>query len=477
MSRFNESRHIMKKKCRNSGIATYEGAMSSNHSLDILLEIIDRFPEGASLEEIMLGLNPTVTPRTVQRWLSLLIKQAQVIAIGQARARKYKIAPKKEILIPIKSLIPLSIGARKIEEEVSQPLAARKRTTYNRKFLEKYKPNHTYYLPEETRKKLYEMGRSEDGRYPAGTYAKQIFHRLLIDLSWNSSRLEGNTYSLLETERLLENGKAAPKKNLRDTQMILNHKRAIEFLITSAEEIGVNRYTILNLHTLLSENLLPDSAASGRLRSIPVGISHSVYQPPDIPQVIEECFSLVLEKAEQIKDPFEQAFFLMVQLPYLQPFDDVNKRTSRLAANIPLIRNNLCPLSFIDVPEEPYIQGLIGIYELNHIELLRDVFIWAYERSCALYSTTRKVIGEPDPFRMKYRSHIQQAVREVVSNCLDIAGAVQVIRKHAIETIPSEDQSRFIEIVERELQSLHVGNIARYQLRPKEFELWKLSWK
>jgi Fic family protein len=178
-------------------------------------------------------------------------------------------------------------------------------------------------------------------------YARQLFDRLLIDLSWNSSRLEGNTYSLLETMRLLEVGKAAQGKDLKETQMILNHKAAIEFLI-NLSEVKVNRYTLLSLHTLLSDNLMSDPTASGRLRFIPVGIAKSAYQPSAIPQVIEECFDLLIKKANKINDPFEQAFFLMVQIPYLQPFDDVNKRTSRLAANIPLLQKNLCPLSFME---------------------------------------------------------------------------------------------------------------------------------
>ena len=136
--------------------------------------------------------------------------------------------------------------------------------------------------------------------------------------------------------------------------MILNHKAAIEFLVQSAEEIAFNRYTILNLHALLAENLLPDPMAAGRVRQIPVGIGRSVYHPLDVPQLIEECLDEILVKAEAITDPFEQAFFVMVQLPYLQPFEDVNKRVSRLAANIPLFRRNLSPISFVDVPDETY---------------------------------------------------------------------------------------------------------------------------
>ena len=93
----------------------------------------------------------------------------------------------------------------------------------------------------------------------------------------------------------------------------------------------------------------------------------------------------------------EQAFFAMVHLPYLQPFEDVNKRVSRLAANLPLIRQNLCPLSFVDVPERAYIDAILGVYELNRIELLRDVFIWAYERSCARYGAVRRSLAGPLP--------------------------------------------------------------------------------
>ena len=170
--------------------------------------------------------------------------------------------------------------------------------------------------------------------------------------------------------------------------MILNHKAAIEFLVEFIEDIGINRYTSCNLHAVLSNQLLENPKSCGRLRKIPVGISGSVYLPTGIPHLIEECFRTILEKAKSIRNPFEQAFFLTVHLPYLQPFEDVNKRVSRLAANIPLICSNLCPLSFVDVPHRTYLQGLLAVYELNRIDLLRDVFVWSYERSCAQFSKT-----------------------------------------------------------------------------------------
>jgi Fic family protein len=158
---------------------------------------------------------------------------------------------------------------------------------------------------------------------------RQIFSRLLIDLSWNSSRLEGNTYSLLETERLLELGEAAEGKDALEAQMILNHKAAIELLVEQATEVGFNRYTILNLHALLSDNLLADPQACGRLRAIVVGIGRTVYHPLEVPQLIDEFFQQLLDTAAAIADPFEQAFFAMAHLAYLRPFEDVNKRVSR----------------------------------------------------------------------------------------------------------------------------------------------------
>lgn len=114
---------------------------------------------------------------------------------------------------------------------------------------------------------------------PAGTHAQQILQRLLIDLSWNSSRLEGNTYSLLETERLIELGEATEGKSQTDAQMIRNHKAAIEFLVQNASGIGFDRRTVLNLHALLADGLLPDPRAPGRLRTKPVGIGGSVFHP------------------------------------------------------------------------------------------------------------------------------------------------------------------------------------------------------
>jgi Fic/DOC family len=368
-----------------------------SNELDAVLSVAAQFPRGGSIEDITGALPITLPRRTLQRRLAWLVAEKRLIAEGRGRASRYRLpvitaelhtTEAADTLVARGEVyVPISSEAEVIKRAVREPIQRRRPVGYDRTFLDGYRPNDTFYLPAETRQRLLELGRSPDGeKLPAGTYVRQIFSRLLIDLSWNSSRLEGNTYSLLETERLLELGESAEGKDAKEAQMILNHKAAIELLADQAPEIGFNRYTILNLHALLSDNLL-DPQACGRLRSIPVGVAQTVYHPLEVPQLIEECFQRFLDTATAIQDPFEQAFFAMVHLPYLQPFEDVNKRVSRLAANLPLIRRNLCPLSFVDVPERAYVDGILGVYELNRIELLRDVFVWAYGRSCAHVSS------------------------------------------------------------------------------------------
>jgi len=458
----------------------------TTQALEAVLAALAHYPEGARIEQIEQRLAAASSRRSLQRWLKALIAQGQVRRAGQGRAvvylrrvvveAQFHAAGTSSAVAYGEATIPLSPEARAIEQQVRQPLALRQPVGYRRAFLDAYRPNETYYLSQTLRDELLSQGQASSGHAPAGTYARQLAQRLLIDLSWNSSRLEGNTYTLLETERLLSAGQAAAGKDAFEAQMILNHKEALEFLIESAAEIGFNRYTLLNLHALLSDNLLGDPSASGRLRTIAVGIGQTTFLPLQGPQRIEECFNQVLETASAIADPFEQAFFVMVHLPYVQPFEDVNKRVSRLAANIPLIQRNLCPLSFVDVPQQVYHSAMLGVYESNRVELLRDVFAWAYRRSCARYSAVRQSLGEPDPFRLRYRQAITQAVASVVCEKMDKSAAIVHIQRFAHTLIEGVDRNRFIEAVETQLLSLHEGNIARYRIRPSAYHAWRAIW-
>ena len=446
---------------------------------EIIKKVLQGFPEGASQSEILEASGLDISWRTLLRRLEVLITQHEVSVIKAGRSTRYFLTIQPTTPVSPKSpdiSIPLSTASKTIFYQVTKPMEQRTPVGYHREFLENYIPNKDSYLKPEDKKLLADIGKTSQPDYPAGTFAREILNRLLIDLSWNSSRLEGNTYSLLDTERLIAAGVAADDKSATDAQMILNHKDAIEFIVNGAEDIDFNRYTILSLHALLSDNLLPDPSASGRLRNHPVGINKSVLAPLAIPQLIGEMFDLILEKARQINDPFEQSFFAMVHLPYLQPFDDVNKRVSRLAANIPLIKRNMAPLSFTDVPNDVYINGLLGVYEMNRVELLKDVFIWAYQRSAFRYAAVRQSVGEPDAFRLKYRSDIRLLINEIIRKAYSSKQASESIPRYATK-INEADRQKFIEVVESELLSLHEGNFARYYIGPSEFKRWKEAWE
>jgi len=451
----------------------------SEKKLLLIQSLLAQKPDGWRIGEIEKALNEkglSFNRRTLQRRLAKLEKADKIIIKGAGRATRYLSAEKEEQ--EKTGDIFLSTDAKSIVSQISQPLSARKIVGYQRKFIDSYQPDKTWYLPVEIRNHLKDKGRRLSVDYTAGTYIRQILGRLLIDLSWASSRLEGNTYSILETEKLIESGEIAYGKSDFETQMILNHKAAIEFLVEASNEIGFDRRTIFNLHALLSDNLLGNSAASGQLRAIPVGIGDTVYEPLAIQQLIDEIFQQILDTATKISDPIEQSFFITVHLPYLQPFEDVNKRVSRLAANIPFIHHNLCPLSFIDLPEDLYIKGLLGIYELNRIELMRDVFVWIYERSCKRYQVIQHTLGEPDTFKLRYRTILIDIVREAICQVSNgnAKSTQNVISNLAKDVVPEDDYEHFVKIAEEEVDTLHEGNFARYRLRVNEFMKWD-KWK
>jgi hypothetical protein len=450
---------------------------------DSLCHLIKQYPLGASIDDIQnSSVGKDIPKRTLQRWLKNLVQSNEISVVGKARSTRYQIKseekPLKEKISEEKEPyeIPLSKESKRLIQLIEQPIQKRKPVGYKRSFLDSYAPNKTEYLSQSLKSKLLKLGTPEQIQQPAGTYATKIFHRLLIDLSWNSSRLEGNTYSLLDTKRLIEQDEVAFGKNVSDTQMILNHKSAIEFLVQNSQDINFNRSTILNVHALLSDNLLNNPAASGYLRKIQVEIAHTVFEPLNMPQLIEECFVQVLDTARAIKDPFEQAFFAMVHLPYLQPFEDVNKRVSRLACNIPFIKKNLCPISFIDVPERSYIDGIICVYEQNRIEILRDVFEWAYERSCARYLAVRHSLGEADPFRLKYHLQFIDCIGFLVRKKCNKKQAAMELKKWSLQHIDKKDRREFETKIWEELNALHEGNFARFRIKVTEFELWMKFW-
>lgn len=347
-----------------------------------IVGVVSEYPEGIGISRLQQALSVhcgSINRRTLQRRLEILVRDGRIAPEGRNAARIYR--PGAVARLPVRRLeepggrysvetiqVPVSREGEEIRAQIRQPLSKRRLVRYERKFLENYKPGFSQYLPKPVLSRLHEIGRMPDAG-AAGSCARSIPDRLRVDFSWASSWLEGCAYTRPEAEVLILSGKPAPGRHALETRMILNHAAAIAML---AGDAGLDAFTLKSLHAVLS----PDA------RHRPVEIPGTVFNPPPMPRFIEERFFLFLKKAAAISDPFEQAFFVMAQLPYLQPFPDANKPVSRLAANIPLLRHNLCPLTFIDVPGLAYAEGTLGVYELGRIELLRDVFVWAYERSC-----------------------------------------------------------------------------------------------
>jgi Fic family protein len=472
MARFKKLRH-------NCACRTLNGANTAMSSTADLLNSIRASERGLTLAELLVT-HPDVARRTAQRVIAKLIDSGQITALGEGRARRYFREDDRSSgavhatgLDCFPSFIPLSADSQDILAYIDQPLEARKPMGYQRDFLDTYRPNETWYLSESLRRQLHRMGRTTDVNEPAGTYSRAILNRLLIDLSWASSHLEGNTYSRLDTRELIEQGKAARGKATIETQMILNHKSAIELLVENTDSAELNRYTLMNLHGALAENLLPNPADEGRIRQHAVDIGKSVYRPLSTPQQIENALEVLLDKANKIEDPFEQSFFMMVHLPYLQPFADINKRASRLAANLPLFRANLCPLTFLDVPEQAYSRATLAVYEMTRLELLRDLYVWAYERSTQEYLAIKQDLAEPDPLRLAWRDFIKQTIREVITQ--PGVDPLSCVQRAVAERVSEGEQAALQALIVEELRRLHEGVLARYSLRPSEYTAWKLA--
>lgn len=456
--------------------------MSINQQLIAIWQLlVNNFEYGASVEEISAALPFELERRTLQRRLDLLKEQGAVNMVGKTKSSRYIAAvnayrPRPKTVEAPKVSITLSGPASLALQALSQPLERRNPVQVNVYFLESFRPNIDHYFTDAERKELQRMGKTKFTGYPAGTYTKGVMHALVADLAFNSCRLEGNSYSHRDTEQLFEKGEWNPNASDLEHQMILNHKDAIEFLANHAQDTGFDPYTLLNLHALLSNNLLMDASHAGQLRALPAVIEGAAYTPAALAKQVQERFSLMLEKASQITDPFEQAFFMLVQLPYLWPFADMNLPVARLAANISLMKKNLMPLAFHHMPAELFQQALLSIYEQNRVELMKELFIFSYAQSCERYTQVKHRHGDPDPFRIKYREQIRTVVFDIVTGNMLRETAMDVISHQAV-AMPAADQMRFSELVEKELATLHEGNIARYWIRPSEFMVWKSSWE
>ncbi len=423
-----------------------------------------------------------VPDRTLRNWLRHFVEEGVVESRGERKGRRYRLRDRP--VVPRTATISLegqastvavqpvfSAESQVVIRRVEAPPYTRPPATYREDWLQAYVPNQSAYLTPTHREELAALGKRDPIYGRAGTYIQRIYHRLLIDLAFNSSRLEGNTYTLLDTERLLLQGVAAPGKPNAERIMILNHKEAIDYLVRHVNSLQADENTIRTLHYLLADSLVAPGAA-GQIREDSIRVSGTTYAPIDGRVRLTRLLLLLLEKARAILDPFEQSLFLLAHISYLQAFVDVNKRTARLASIIPLIRVDYVPQSFVEVDQDSYLKATIAVYELNEVGPLADLYAWSYRRSCQRYDTTVQVVGF-DEITALYRPSRRALVTDLVRAKVPPDDATEWITAHVPANVEPQDREKFISDVLAELENLDGSRIGGLGITREELEAWQ----
>ena len=295
------------------------------------------------------------------------IKAGDIVAEGKARATRYRLSPQAQLLMPLNldTYFALEVDERQVQSsynfELINGLLAETRLFSDKDQV------HLDALQEEFRQHISELTDNE--------YRKEM-ERLGIDLSWKSSQIEGNTYTLLETERLLRESKTAEGKSKEEAVMLLNHKDALSFVLDNPDylkELTVSH--IEDIHQLLTKDLSIDKG----LRRHRVGITGTNYHPLDNEFQIREAMREACELINSKSNIFEKALLTLVLLSYIQPFSDGNKRTARITSNAILIANDYCPLSFRSVDSIDYKKAMLIFYEQNSLYAFKQIFMEQFE--------------------------------------------------------------------------------------------------
>ena len=409
-----------------------------------------------------------VSESTALRQLGRLVDRGAVVVEGKARATRYSLVQGPTSIDQIKHPskhpargIPWSGAALALLQKLAAPMTAREPVSYRRELVDDYTPGLSSLLPKHVAAELLDEGRWPE-QQPAGTYARKVLEQLLVELSWSSSRLEGNTYSLLDTERLFQQGTHGTDQH---AVMLLNHKRAIEFLVDDGPMRGLTTSTVRNIHSLLMDGLMPEEQL-GAIRATPVYITGTSFVPLQVPHALGELLDLIVTKARAIPNPIEAAYFLWVQIAYLQPFIDGNKRTSRISANIPLTLYNCSPLAFMDVDRNDYAQAMMGIYEFNDFSAATDLFVWTYRRSIKRYRAVLQSMGAPDQLAVRFRAALTAAVGMIVGEGTTLDHAVKA------QHLSDEDAKQFRTLLNQRLDAMQPFNSARYRISEERTRQW-----
>lgn len=345
--------------------------MSMDNSREIL-QFLHYNPQ-SSRDEIAKGIAFEGSDATLKRLIAALVKNEDVIVEGKARATRYRLSDQAHLLMPLNldTYFAQDIDERKVQ------------TSFNFVLIREQLPKVNLFTDEEKAhlRDLQDVFRQHVDEMTQNEYNKEM-ERLGIDLCWKSSQIEGNTYSLLETERLLRESKTADGKTQEEATMLLNHKYALRFILDNPnylQELTVSH--IEDIHSLLTQGLSVDKG----IRHRRVGVTGTNYHPLDNEFQIREAMRDTCDLINSKNDVFEKALLALVLLSYIQAFSDGNKRTARITSNALLVANGYCPLSFRSVDSIDYKKAMLIFYEQNNLYAFKQIFIEQFEFAVSEY--------------------------------------------------------------------------------------------
>ena len=317
----------------------------------------------SSRDEIARGTAFEGSDATMKRLLATAVAKGDVVVEGKARATRYKLSDQAHLLMPLNldTYFAQDVDEREVQTSFNFDLIRQQLPAVH--LFTDEEMEHLNALQAEFRQHVSEMTENE--------YRKEM-ERLGIDLSWKSSQIEGNTYSLLETERLLRESKTADGKTKEEAVMLLNHKDALRFILDNPDYLGELTVShIEDIHQLLTKELSVDRG----IRHRRVGITGTNYHPLDNEFQIREAMHDTCDLINSRENVFEKALLVLVLLSYIQAFSDGNKRTARITSNAILIANGYCPLSFRSVDSIDYKKAMLIFYEQNNLYAFKQIFI------------------------------------------------------------------------------------------------------
>lgn len=345
---------------------------SLDNRKDLVLIFIKENPFYSS-KEIHDGVNEKLGYATVKRILQNLISENLIVVSGKGKGTKYSISPTYDLLrsIVVENYFQKEIDERKIRNSFNFSLI--KETLTSVSIFSEIEIKQLTELQDEYKSKSSQLTRNE--------YNKAL-ERLAIDLSWKSSQIEGNTYSLLETERLIKEKETAAGKTKDEAMMLLNHKEALDFIIANPTYLSpLTISTIESIHSILIKELNVDR----NIRKHIVGISGTNYKPLDNEFQIREALEDLCVLINKVENVFDKTLLTLVLISYIQPFSDGNKRTARIVSNAILLNNNYCPLSFRTVNSIDYKKAMLIFYEQNNISAMKEIFIDQFDFAVKTY--------------------------------------------------------------------------------------------